>query len=425
LEKIRDVPLNDRRERLERRLTAEVVAEMLRRFREEAQEQGLSPLVYHEDDMRKRIEKRVGEQVHEYFSWWNRQNALVAYRRLMRRPELLRQAGKDIFSGQELRLLNSYAPKARRPFEFSDLAPLLYLKILLDGTVREGGSSGGGGEARYDHIVVDEAQDISPLYMRVLDRYSRGSSMTVLGDLAQGIYMENGVNSWDDLLAGAPGANVRKQTIQESYRSTRQIIDYANDVLRRIGVPESRLAVPLQRTGPQPRLCGYTNRGELLADVVKTVNQQQAEGHASIAIICKTAQRCHLLAEELAGRGLNEYQLVDNPNVVYEGKVAIIPTYLTKGLEFDTVVMVDPDGTNYPADEMSARLLFVSLTRATHALFLCYVGVRSPLLDPAQRRVPLVTTYTNDTGSSDPRSIGPRVRKVSRHVTARVNPRGL
>ncbi len=201
LDALRGVPLNRRKPELERRLVSDLASEMLDNAREQFRAHNVSPFTYDEKEVRRSIEEHVTRQVHDYFAWWDALNPTVAYRRLFQSPTLV-QAGNGIFPARDLETLALYRPKAQAPFDFADLAPLVYLKILLDGLEDAPRSrSKGRAVALYDHIVADEAQDISPLYFKILDKYSRASSMTVLGDLAQGVYTENAINSWHDLLA--------------------------------------------------------------------------------------------------------------------------------------------------------------------------------------------------------------------------------
>ena len=81
----------------------------------------------------------------------------------------------------------------------------------------------------------------------------------------------------------------------------------------------------------------------------------------------------------MRNQDFSSFELIDNRDCTYSGGVAILPSYLAKGLEFDAVVLTDAQ--NYPLDNLSARLLFVSITRAAHKLDICWTGIISPLLD--------------------------------------------
>jgi len=107
----------------------------------------------------------------------------------------------------------------------------------------------------------------------------------------------------------------------------------------------------------------------------------------SFAIVAKSAPACQRLAAGLRERGFSDFELIVDRDSYYNGGVTVIPSYLTKGLEFDVVIVADADADTYPPDELSLRLLYVSLTRAVHALHVAWVGQLSPWLDSQQTTV--------------------------------------
>lgn len=370
LDEVRHLPFNLRRDEFETLLVSRISRELVDQF-------AVDP--FERKDLQKRIQESVRNQIDQHFKEWENLNVAVAYRRLLRTPRLLQEAGKGIFPSWDLELLNADAPTALIPFRFSDLAALLYLKQRLDGQ----------DSLRYEHIVVDEAQDISPLHFKVLLGYSREASMTVLGDLAQRIYPHHGVSTWEDLICQV-GENQRaKEIIRESYRSTREIVEFANALRRRTGTTEAELAEPIARSGPPPTLHSFNNRTARTQAIGELVADEHTHGWLSIAIICKTATSCQELAMELATEGFSDWQLIGNRRTRYEGRVAIIPSYLAKGLEFDAVIVADADAETYVPDELHARLLYVALSRAAHSLHVCWIGALTPLLDANQPSIEL------------------------------------
>lgn len=323
------------------------------------------------------LRKAIDDQVRQHFSEWRALNVSVAYRRLLRTRDLLFEAGDGIFSAWELELLAYDAPTQQTPFRFSDLAALLYLKLLLDGT---------GGQS-YRHIVIDEAQDITPLHLMVLHRYSYDGSMTVLGDLNQGIFMHHGVHTWDELQEAVGGVDFSQANISQSYRSTHEIIEYANRMLRRTGLPDSDLAEPIARHGPNPTQRGFESTSDLAASLPGLVRGAQQHGWQSVAIVCKSLAGCERLVEALRDVDMPDYQFIRSRDAEYAGDVAVLPVYLTKGLEFDVVIVADADSETYTPDALDARLLYVALTRASHELYVCWVGEPTPYLDPDIRAV--------------------------------------
>jgi DNA helicase-2/ATP-dependent DNA helicase PcrA len=392
LDKVADQPFNERSEEIERHLTDAITREM----------EAALPVTQQGDlEVRHRIEEQVEAQVHQYFSEWRKLNASVAYRRLLRTRGLLQEAGEGLFSGWDLELLRQDAPTAFRPFRFSDLAALLYLKILLDGTDRK----------PYDHIVIDEAQDITPLQFKVLSAYSRASSMTVLGDLAQGIYPHHGVGDWEELTEAVGNQELLQQDIRQSYRSTQETVAYANAMLERSGAEKDRLAEPIARPGSAPVLHPFGDRSELVANLPKIVQSERDQGHNSIAIVCRSMAGCRTLAMTLEEARVIDYQFVKDRNASYRGGIALIPSYLTKGLEFDAVIVADADAETYAPQELEASLLYVVLTRALHALHICWTGILTPLLDERLRSVAIRRPLTGH--------LAPQPVTVEAHVSGR------
>jgi DNA helicase-2/ATP-dependent DNA helicase PcrA len=386
-ERTRKEPYNQRREWIETQLLDATTRAIVTQVESARGEAGL--LAALSGDEARALGQEIGPnlkaQIRAYFDGWDQLNFNETYRRLFRRPEELRGAAAGLIPPADLELLARLAPRGRDPLTYSDLAPLLYLKIQLDGRATD----------LYDHIVVDEAQDISPLLFQVLTGWARGGSLTVLGDLDQGIYSQDGISSWGDLAQATGGATVRLEVVRQSYRSTREIIEYANAMLARSGAPADRLAQPLARSGETINPSKRTTLFGLAETICTQVRAEQERGHHSIAVICKTVAACRALAQALQTAGLKEagYQLILDRDAEYKGGTVVIPVYLTKGLEFDTVILADADEATYPPDPLSVRLLYVALTRAAHALYVYHIGERTPLLDPFARQVVLAPPF--------------------------------
>lgn len=377
LDDARGLPLNKRRERVESAIAQEMSREVVRRAE---QLRIIAPSKL--EEFRTHVYKVVEGQVRTYFSEWIAQNVSVAYRRLLRTPELLHELGRELFSPWDLEMMAHTAPTQRTPFHFSDLAGLLYLKLLLDGR----------DDALYDHIVVDEAQDLTPLHFKVLSQYCRNGSMTILGDLAQGIYHYHGLEKWENLIPAVGEADIHQETLQQSYRATQEIAEFANNLQRCLGVPDENLAVPLARQGQPPMLHKMQERSEMIALIPQLLARAQAEGWRSIAIIGKSLHHCNAINKALAAQGFSEFQFLSERDSLYEGGSVLLPTYLAKGLEFDVVLLVDADNTTYRPEQLDAALLYVAITRAAHCLHICWQGTLSPLLQATPRTLEVTST---------------------------------
>ena len=365
---LRKVALNNRRAELEQVLLRDVSRELTNSIARNA---------FERDELQSPIRASAQQQIHDYFQNWNSLNVIEVYRRLMRTPRLLSELDKGLFNQWDLELMTMDVPSPSLLARYCDLPILLYLSIRLNGTK----------DITFDHIVVDEAQDVSPLFFKLLHSFSRDGSMTVLGDIAQGIYTFCGVDSWETLLASVQPKQWAKESIRQGYRSTQQIAEYANAMLRRLGTDESLLTEPIARPGPEPSLHQCEDRATLGPRLVEILREEQQVSRRSIAVICKTLDACRQISEALASiKGL---QLIADRDARYQGGLAVMPSYLSKGLEFDCVVVADADNQTYVPDELNARLLYVAITRAAHSLHVCWAGTLTPLLDPNVTRVEL------------------------------------
>ena len=324
--------------------------------------------------LRKSYLYSVNRQVEAFLAKaWRTRTAPETYVHLFRSPDLLRRLGKDLLDDREIEVLVYEAPDAPPDLSFCDLAAMAYLKIRLDGV-----------KATYDHIVVDEAQDLPPILFRVLRIHNPGASMSILGDLAQGIYGHQGVQEWDAFRAAIGGDSLHRESIQQSYRSTKAIVDYGRKMLERLGEPAELLAESLPRPGPAPTPHAFPDRGARAAFLAHTIQQELLKGSTAIACIAKTAAGCRALGAELRAVGFTNFQIIDDRSTHLPTVPVIIPSYLTKGLEFDVALLADADAETYPLDRLHMRLLYVALTRAAHRLYLCWIGTLTPFLSETE-----------------------------------------
>ena len=238
-----------------------------------------------------------------------------------------------------------------------DLPALFYIHMMLEGIDEKN---------KFKHIVVDEAQDYSPLQIYLINNMTKGNSLTLVGDLAQGIYHYKGIRRWEDIIEGVFDGKATFISLSQSYRSTVEIIEFANSALKAQEL-NIKSAKPVLRHGDKPQIIKSVSRREsvkLIDEIVKRLNSQ---GKHSIAIITKTYSEAKLLDKELKKYTDLEYTLIKgNEKEAAHTDIVIIPTYLTKGLEFDGTIIYNPTEKNYPNNTLNQRLLYVALTRALH-----------------------------------------------------------
>ncbi|ETT58996.1 UvrD/REP helicase [Paenibacillus sp. FSL R7-277] len=259
-----------------------------------------------------------------------------------------------------------------------DLPPLLYIHYLLNGNE---------GTERFDHIVIDEAQDFSPFQIAVLDLYVKGHSFTILGDLSQGIHAYKGVHAWREMQTLFAEEYTAYHALTRSYRSTMEIIEFANGILS-AGVGSELLAVPVFRSGNPVRLISYeedvlpgaaaaASADQRLSVVKSALAQLSGREYRTVAVLTRSLREASLLYAELATQ-FEDLHLIDGSITEYRGGLSILPVYLSKGLEFDAVILADADSAHYGAAAWDAKLMYVGCTRALHELWLLRGGELPP-----------------------------------------------
>lgn len=232
-----------------------------------------------------------------------------------------------------------------------DVAPLLYLTGLLTGI---------NPLDDIKHVIIDEVQDYSIIQLELLHRLFRNSTLTLLGDPCQSINPYGGNvdgRAIPDIFASGSSEMVR---LNKSYRSTRQITEFCRKIL---GIGEA--AAIVERDGDEPEIIRRRSANELYACVLNDIKRFSEDGCHSIAVICRTAEAGRRAYEELSG-SLN-LRLVKGNDEEYVKGVSVIPSYLSKGLEFDAVLVLCPDGDDYTAPE-EKKLFYTVCTRALHRL---------------------------------------------------------
>ena len=221
------------------------------------------------------------------------------------------------------------------------------------------------------HVVIDEAQDVSPLQIKALREHFPTDSFTLVGDLWQGIHGDEGIRSWDDLASDIFDAKPTTATLSTSYRSTYEIVELAFSVIARHPIDGVSTAKPVLRHGEKPALTVAANPAERLALLVSQVRAWVAEGFQSVAIVAKAEADAKRLHAAIV-KQLPEAKLVLRGDTVYDGGVMVMGSSVVKGLEFDCVLVADADAATYPDDRFYAKLFYVICTRPLHRLrFLC------------------------------------------------------
>lgn len=231
---------------------------------------------------------------------------------------------------------------------------------------------------RYEHIFVDEAQDLSPLELAVVLNTARGDSVTLAGDTAQRLFMDNGFSQWRRVLDELGYAHVAVEPLRISYRSTFQIMAFANEVLGELVDPAFATA---PRHGVPVELFSFAHTGEavgFLAEALRALVQN--EPLASVAVIARTPEQAADYARGLQNAEVPHVRLIAEQDFPFRPGVDVTDVRQVKGLEFDYVILVEVTAASYGESAEARHLLHIAATRAAHQLWITTSDRPSPLL---------------------------------------------
>jgi DNA helicase IV len=280
---------------------------------------------------------------------------------------LLRNAARGLLSDDEWAALHRERSEELAQVRWThDDAPLLDEARYLLGPKprrRRQGETNLEDEIRtYGHIVVDEAQDLSPMQLRMLERRSLNGSMTVVGDIAQATG-QWAHGSWEEILNLLPTKRPPHRTeLTLGYRLPAPIMALASRVLRH-AAPEISPPRSVREDGAEPRIIRAA-MGQLGVEVARTaLAEREAVDPGQVAVICPPS-RIDAVCDALDDAGIAYGRATRNG---LEHRVTVVEVGLVKGLEVDAAIVVEP---SLMVDEESQgnRALYVALTRATKRL---------------------------------------------------------
>jgi DNA helicase IV len=256
-------------------------------------------------------------------------------RSLLSSRPFLAEAADGVLAASEQRLL------LRRATDWSDAdVPLLdEARALLDELPHA-----------YGHVIVDEAQDLTPMQLRMVHRRARDGSLTILGDIAQATGAVS-YSDWDEVLPQLPRSDAAQvEELRHAYRVPREIMELALPLLARIA-PEVEPPISYRHGAAPPRI-RRVEEAHLVAAAYR-----EAEALAGADGLLAVIAPDELLVESLAGGPLYD-------------SVPLLTPRQAKGLEFDHVVVVEP--ALIAARRQGLRELYVALTRPTKTLVIVH-----------------------------------------------------
>ena len=247
---------------------------------------------------------------------------------------------------------------ARKSLEWADVFPFLYLHAAYEGLK----------ESRIiRHLVIDEMQDYTPIQFGVINLLFK-CQKTILGDFGQFIN-PNHLHTLDDIRGLYEGAEFVE--LSKSYRSTYEIISFARQI-KCAGTIE-----PIERHGEMPSIIRCQNKRDEINRIKRGIEAFSQTAYSSLGIITKTNHDAKLLYDELSH--CYDVQLISPESTRFANGVSITSIQMSKGLEFDEVILPYVDKTTY-FTQYDRSLLYIACTRAMHRLTLLYTEEVSPLL---------------------------------------------
>jgi hypothetical protein len=277
-------------------------------------------------------------------------------------------------------------------------------------------------EAPYAHLFVDEAQDLSPMKLAVLIGFTtveasereapgvqagarrvapaaagssrrpaaragsaeppvspRGlPSITLAGDTAQKLFLDNGFGDWRAVLGHLGLDHVAVEPLRIAYRSTREILELARHAMGPLPIEAPSEA---KRVGAPVEAFRFPAIGAAVAFLGEALRELAArEPRATAALIARHPEQADRYFEGLRRAEVPGLRRVRAQDFMFRPGVEVTDVRQVKGLEFDYVIMLDANASSYGVDDESRHLFHIGVTRAAHQLWLVVTGSPSPLI---------------------------------------------
>ncbi|WP_426350633.1 HelD family protein [Alloiococcus sp. CFN-8] len=235
--------------------------------------------------------------------------------------------------------------------ENNDVYPYIYLKMFVEG-IKE--------EADVKHVVIDEMQDYTPIQYAIINKLYK-CNKTILGDFYQSVNPYN-LNTLDILCGLFKNSKVIE--LNKSYRSSYEIINFAKNI-------KECAIEPLERHGEDPKIIKCSDIDDEINKIKIQIDRFKESDYSNLGIICKTEK----VVEEIYSHLSKKYEVnvLDKSSTKFITGVTITTASMSKGLEFDEVIIPRVNNASY-GSEYDRSLLYIACTRAMHRLTLTYSG---------------------------------------------------
>lgn len=292
-------------------------------------------------------------------------DTIALYKTLIKTEGLLLSFSAETELPNNIKKILTYSKEqlAESPLQNEDALAVTYLQLLIgtNDTYRN-----------IQQVVVDEAQDYYDLHFEILKRLVPNARYTILGDINQTIEKQENMSLYERITKILQPGSSCLMVMNKSFRCTKEILSFSMQFL-----DDSTLFESFNRSGDMPQVIEATKMDLLDEKIIEEVIYSQNQGYQSIGIICKDAQESEFLYSRLKDR-LSLHLVRSGENLNTAGAF-IIPIIMSKGLEFDSVLIYGVDKEHYHSVD-DKKLLYIASTRALHRLILFYTGEKSAFI---------------------------------------------
>lgn len=323
------------------------------------------------EELLKKIENDDIKVVDMYFNEIKKKDCIEYYKEFIE---------NYIFDKIENKVLAEYLVKntmknlSKNEVTFEDLAPIIYIHYKIYGSKIKNDLK---------HVIIDEAQDYGEFQFSVLKTILKSNSMTILGDIAQGVHSYRGIENWKKFIdIEFPEGNTIYTTLEKTYRTTKEIMKKANEVIDKLPDFEKQFIIkgkPVIEGKDSIHIMRLETEDEIVKKCAEKINEYLSQGFKSIAIIGKDMYECKNIQKKIQKINSN-VKLIKSKDSEYNAGISIVPSYLAKGLEFDSVILFNASSEKYKNNVLDIKLLYVAITRAMSKLDIFYLGKMSEIL---------------------------------------------
>lgn len=324
------------------------------------------------DELLKKIYNDNIKVVDLYFNEINKKDCIEYYKNFIENYIYDKLENKTL---AEYLVKNTMRNLNKNEITFEDLAPIIYIHYKIYGSKIK---------KSLRHVIIDEAQDYGEFQFSVLKTILKSNSMTILGDIAQGVHSYRGIENWKKFIdIEFPEGNTIYTTLEKTYRTTKEIMYKANEVIDKLPEFEKQFIIkgkPVIDGKDSIHIEKSASEDEIIKECTKRIDKYLNLGYKSIAIIGKDIEECKNIKKKIQKYN-KDVKLIQSKDSEYNAGISIVPSYLAKGLEFDSVILFNVNDEKYQNNTLDIKLLYVAITRAMSKLDIFYTNSISELLN--------------------------------------------